>query len=131
LWEPVRLAALGYERDGAAVVESLHLAASDVFQQQAQHVALPKRFALQTREIWALQPRFQFTNGKRPERLLSHPRFRAAYDFLCLRAECGEAPVELADWWTEYQQGKAVAKDKPPPARRPRRRRRRKAPASE
>jgi len=132
LWEPVRLAAEGLQADGSAVVESIHLAASDVFSQQSQHVALPKRFALQTREIWALQPRFEFTKGKRPERLLTHPRFRAAYDFLCLRAECGEASPELAQWWTDYQEQQGPVDRRPDPAKRPRRRRRRKkAPAAE
>ncbi|HET7921403.1 MAG TPA: polynucleotide adenylyltransferase PcnB, partial [Gammaproteobacteria bacterium] len=38
-----------------------------------------------------------------PMRLLSHPRFRAAYDFLVLRAEVGDADQELADWWTQLQ----------------------------
>jgi len=131
LWEPVRLAAIGFENEGAAPVESLHLAASEIFSQQAKHVALPKRFALQTREIWALQPRFKFTNGKRPERLLPHPRFRAAYDFLCLRSECGEESAELARWWTDYQEEQGPIQRERSPARKPRRRRRRKAPASE
>jgi len=35
--------------------------------------------------------------------LLTHPRFRAAYDFLLLRAESGGADRELAEWWTRYQ----------------------------
>jgi len=124
LWEPVRLAATGFEGGGAAPVEALHLAASDIFAQQVQHVALPKRFALQTREIWALQPRFNYTKGKRPEHLLTHPRFRAAYDFLCLRADCGEEDESLAQWWTDYQDAKGPVERRPEPARRPRRRRR-------
>ena len=35
--------------------------------------------------------------------LLQHPRFRAAYDFLLLRAQVGVADPELADWWTDIQ----------------------------
>jgi len=123
LWEPVRLAAMGFESRGAVPVEALHLAASDIFAQQVQHVALPKRFALQTREIWALQPRFNYIKGKRPERLLTHPRFRAAYDFLCLRADCGEEDEALAQWWTDYQDSQGPVERRAEPARRPRRRR--------
>ena len=125
LWEPVRLAAHGLGERGVAPVEALHIAASDVFGKQAKHVALPKRFAIQTREIWTLQPRFLNITGKRPERLLGHPRFRAAYDFLCLRAESGEADKELAGWWTEFQRGRvpssapAAARRRPPHVRRP------------
>jgi len=39
----------------------------------------------------------------RPFRLLEHPRFRAAYDFLALRGESGEVPAALAEWWTRFQ----------------------------
>jgi poly(A) polymerase len=130
LWEPVRLAAMGFEDQGAAPVEALHLAASDIFARQVQSVALPKRFAIQTREIWALQPRLRSIKGKRPERLLSHPRFRAAYDFLCLRASCGEEDEALAQWWTDYQESKGPVERRPEPARRPRRRRRKQSKTS-
>ena len=41
--------------------------------------------------------------GRRALRLLDHPRFRAAYDFLLLRAAAGEVDEELATWWTEIQ----------------------------
>ncbi|MDN5750127.1 MAG: polynucleotide adenylyltransferase PcnB, partial [Pseudonocardia sp.] len=49
------------------------------------------------------QPRFERRTGKRALRLLSHPRFRAAYDFMLLRAEAGEVEAELAHWWTQLQ----------------------------
>jgi poly(A) polymerase len=55
------------------------------------------------REIWSLQPRFERRSGKRALRLLSHPRFRAAYDVMLLRAEAGEVGAELAHWWTQLQ----------------------------
>ena len=35
--------------------------------------------------------------------MLEIKRFRAAYDFLLLRAETGEAEQSLADWWTRFQ----------------------------
>ena len=51
-----------------------------------------------------MQPRFNDRNGHRPFRLLVHVRFRAAYDFLLLRAATGDADAALADWWTRFQQ---------------------------
>ena len=54
-------------------------------------------------EIWAMQPRFAQRTRKRAFRLLEHPRFRAAYDFLVLRAEESAELTELAQWWTEAQ----------------------------
>ena len=54
------------------------------------------------REIWDMQQRLTVTAGKRPLRLLDHPRFRAGYDFLLLRAEADEQAAELADWWNRF-----------------------------
>jgi poly(A) polymerase len=56
------------------------------------------------REIWLMQPRFSYRQGKRATRFMAHPRFRAAYDFLCLRAASGENVREACDWWTRRQQ---------------------------
>jgi poly(A) polymerase len=75
----------------------------------------------------------RFDNRRGAARLMAHPRFRAAYDFLLLRAQAGEAPQELADWWTAAQAGQPVETAPEPgdaPAerqgrrRKPRRRRR-------
>ena len=85
-------------------IPSIISAAQEVFSAQVEQTSLPKRFSIQAREIWALQPRFAQRRGKRPLRLLSHPRFRAAYDFLLLRNAAGEDLQELCDWWTEFQE---------------------------
>ena len=74
-----------------------------VLDSQAKRIAIPRRFEATIKEIWALQPRFEQRAGARPFRLLEHPRFRAAYDFLALRAQAGEAAQELVDWWTRFQ----------------------------
>ncbi|MHB8726885.1 MAG: polynucleotide adenylyltransferase PcnB [Casimicrobiaceae bacterium] len=74
-----------------------------VLSAQAERIAIPRRFEATIKEIWSLQPRFEQRAGSRPARLLEHPRFRAAYDFLALRGESGEAPQDLVDWWTRFQ----------------------------
>jgi poly(A) polymerase len=56
------------------------------------------------REMLALQPRFHRRAGRKALALLTHPRFRAAYDFLLLRVEAGEEDPELGRWWTEIQE---------------------------
>jgi poly(A) polymerase len=80
---------------------------------------------LQMRDIWCLQHRFEQREGKRPHRLLSHPRFRAAYDFLLLRAESGEADPELAEWWTKFQELNQEERNSLAKRSQPKRRRRR------
>jgi poly(A) polymerase len=57
------------------------------------------------REIWLMQPRFERRAGSSPFSLVEQPRYRAAYDFLRLRADSGEIDVELADWWEDFALG--------------------------
>jgi len=84
------------------------LEACDQAIRQAQtHIAIPKRFALGVREMFALQPRLEHPRGRRALRVLEHPRFRAAYDLLLLRAQFGLAPAEMAAWWTRLQAASA------------------------
>lgn len=104
LWEPVRARCLHLQGEGMGEIQALQRAGDDVVAEQAQHIAIPKRFSLQSREIWTMQARLKRRQGKRAEQLLESARFRAAYDFLLLRAESGEDELQpLADWWTEYQ----------------------------
>ncbi len=132
LWEPVRRMAERLEREeGLAAFPAIQQAAGWVISRQVQRVAIPRRFTTPMREIWSLQPRFHNTRGKRPARLLAHPRFRAAYDFLLLRAESGEADPELAAWWTRYQEQQGLdprGGNKPAAGRRRRPRKRPPAP---
>ena len=105
-----------------------------------KHMSIPRRFSLGVREMFALQPRLEHPRGRRSLRVLEHPRFRAAYDMLLLRAAHGLAPRDIVDWWTRIQEvsseergrmADALAPQSGPPrsgARRgPRRRRRRRS----
>jgi poly(A) polymerase len=74
-----------------------------VLKTQQSRVAIPRRFAVPMRELLMLQPRFNRRSGVKSLSLLQHPRFRAAYDFLLLRAQVGVADPELATWWTHIQ----------------------------
>ncbi|MDS4025965.1 MAG: polynucleotide adenylyltransferase PcnB [Candidatus Contendobacter sp.] len=101
LWEPLREQMRSLEADGLDAHEALQEAAERIIQAQIRHTALPRRYSLPMREIWELQQRLMVTTGKRALRLLDHPRFRAGYDFLLLRAEADEQAAPLADWWTQ------------------------------
>lgn len=79
-------------------------AANDVLDAQNTIVSIAKRFSLVIREMWSLQHRFESRTPARVEKLMAHPRFRAAYDLLCLRAETETDQAELAQWWTDYQE---------------------------
>jgi poly(A) polymerase len=104
LWGPVRELAEGKLAEGVSEFAALSEACDEVVAAQQYRVSIPRRYWLPMREMLAMQPRFQYRQGKRALRLLQHPRFRAAYDFMLLRAQAGEVDQELADWWTDIQQ---------------------------
>jgi len=108
LWSPMRAQAADQVARGLPEMEAMELASDAVISRQIARTAIPRRFTQMAREIWQFQPRLLRRTGKRPQRLLAHPRFRAAYDFLLLRNRAGEPLQELCDWWT------AVQKDAPP-----------------
>ncbi len=84
-------------------IQSLQVAGDRVLERQRRIISIPRRFTLQMREIWAAQERLTQRTSKRAYRILSHPRFRASYDFLLLRAQSGEVEPELGEWWTRFQ----------------------------
>jgi poly(A) polymerase len=84
-------------------IAQLMQACDTVLRAQQSRVAIPRRFAVPMRELLMLQPRFNRRSGVKSLSLMQHPRFRAAYDFLLLRAQVGVADPELAKWWTDIQ----------------------------
>jgi len=103
LWGAV-LRELNERQAGPAPDLNLLMQACDtVLKAQQSRVAIPRRFSAPMRELLMLQPRFNRRSGVKSLSLLQHPRFRAAYDFLLLRAQAGVADPELAQWWTDVQ----------------------------
>ncbi|MEM8683686.1 MAG: polynucleotide adenylyltransferase PcnB [Pseudomonadota bacterium] len=133
-WEPtVRLAEIRRSEEKMSESQSLSIASYELMSAQQRRVSIPKRFTIPMREMLALQPRFQHTRGKRAMKLLDHRRFRAAYDFMMLRAQVGQADPDLATFWTDVQSlpgsertSKFQVSSSPQGRRRNRRRRRRK-----
>ena len=67
----------------------------EVLDAQAGKLAITRRIAGDIKDIWALQPRFDKRTGKTPYRVIEQPRYRAGWDFLRLRAQAGEIPMEI------------------------------------
>lgn len=105
LWFPLLDRAKTLQNDeNLPPLPALEKAMSQIIVEQNQVVSIPKRFTQVMREIWLLQFRFPKRLGGRAANLLQHPRFRAAYDFLALRALAGDESMELAEWWTTFQE---------------------------
>ena len=105
LWQPVRERADVLQAKGMQEYLALGQAADEVLSKQVQRTAIPRRFSVITRQIWTMQPRFNNTHGKRAISLMKERRFRAAYDFLLLRAVEDESLKALCDHWTKAQIG--------------------------
>jgi poly(A) polymerase len=102
LWEPVQTLVGEMLGQGESEYIAYQEAASETISRQVRITAMPKYITTAMREVWGLQPKFNSRIGSKPSRLLAHPRFRAAYDFLQLRAETGGAEPELVEWWLRY-----------------------------
>jgi poly(A) polymerase len=81
---------------------ALQDAIDDVFNARIGDVSGRGKLGADMREIWMMQPRFEKRTGNTPFSLVEQPRFRAAFDFMRLRADTGEVDVVLADWWQEF-----------------------------
>ena len=103
LWHEALANWASRKKAGELPMPALHAAMDAVLDQQAEKLAITRRIIGDIKEIWSLQPRFEKRSGRAPLRLLEQPRFRAAWDFLVLRAESGEIDAELSEWWREFQ----------------------------
>ncbi|MCH2484899.1 MAG: polynucleotide adenylyltransferase PcnB, partial [Gammaproteobacteria bacterium] len=104
LWRQVQQAWSMKSGGNRSSFENLHRSADRVLQELHPTVTIPRRISAVMIEIWELQIRLEQRRPRTIKRLLSHRRFRAAYDFLLLRAGAGEVSASLADWWTEIQE---------------------------
>ncbi|MXC93702.1 polynucleotide adenylyltransferase PcnB, partial [Escherichia coli] len=81
--------------------DAFMLAMNEVLNIQVKTIAIPKRFTAAIRDIWVLQQRLPRFGGKRAQRVYAHEKFRAAFDFLSLRARVEQSRelAELTAWW--------------------------------
>jgi len=105
LWYPVKQTMEQLQKEHPLSDHDALLAASDkIIREQVRTLAIPRRFTAIIREIWMLQLRLPRRNGKRAFKLLELNKFRAAFDFLEMRAAIEKGEVkELATWWQTFQ----------------------------
>ena len=101
LWQQVYVRWDQFLKQGEVSMQALSLAVDSVLEDQTEKLAIQRRFVSDMREIWFMQPRFERRLGKAAWRMIEQPRFRAACDFLQLRAAAGEVDVDLAQWWMD------------------------------
>jgi len=103
LWGAVNQLTEEFKQAGEPSSIAMQSASSMVMSQQIKLISIPKRFSMVARDIWQLQHRFQYRHGRRAKSLLMHKKFRAAYDFMCIRSQAGEVTDDSCEWWTRIQ----------------------------
>lgn len=136
LWYPlIEHAEKLVQESGLSYYDSFSMAMNDILDEQCRTIAIPKRITTTMRDIWQLQQRLPKRQGRRANKLLEHPKFRAAFDLLELRANVQHNPdlQALAGWWADFQAsnntqqrsmvselGQAPVRKRPRPRKRPR-----------
>ena len=105
LWHEVLERWNALRAGGEAPFPALQQAVDAVFDARIGDISGRGKLAADMREIWLMQPRFERRSGNTPRALVEQPRYRAAYDFLRLRADAGEVAAELAEWWEDFALG--------------------------
>ncbi|RDH81233.1 MAG: polynucleotide adenylyltransferase PcnB [endosymbiont of Galathealinum brachiosum] len=103
LWAAVDKLSEDLKQSGEPGTIAMQNASSMVLSQQVRTITIPKRFSMVARDIWQMQHRFKFRHGRRAKSLLMHKKFRAAYDFMCIRSKAGEVNDDSCEWWTRIQ----------------------------
>jgi poly(A) polymerase len=111
LWPAVQARIQRSTKRHAPLFVAYHHAFSEVLAEQQQTITIPRRYSTSIREIWDLQYRLLQPRPFMIDRLITHSRFRAAYDFLLLRAQINEISTEMATWWTEFLAADESTKD--------------------
>ncbi len=102
LWHQVDVLWDRYNLELKHSIAGLNQAIDEVIENQIKLFPIHKRFTITMKEIWRLQPRFENQSPKKIYRLLLHPRFRAAYDFMLLRCESNQLDKNIGIWWTTF-----------------------------
>lgn len=132
MWADFKVRYDSYKAEGLQEFPAVEKAAEDLFREQRDITVFPRYVKDLIVELWTFQSRLTANNVRRIGRILSHERFKPAYDFILLRAESGESEsiIERANFWKERwekfeQKQKREERDEPKRITREQTRRRR------
>ena len=112
LWPALQKEVHHFRHEKKKFYMQLNQAIHRVSEKQLETVMISKRFQFAMQAMWILQ--FQLEK-RRPARIMTvfnHRYFRAAFDFMALRVECGEVSPAIFNWWKAFQLANAVEQQK-------------------
>lgn len=104
-WHDVSARWKSLRDEGEPLMPALQMAVDATFDARIGDISGRGKLAADMREIWLMQPRFDKRTGSSPAAMLAQPRFRAAFDFMRLRADAGEIDMAIVEWWEDYSMG--------------------------
>ncbi|UOF94149.1 MAG: polynucleotide adenylyltransferase PcnB [Bordetella sp.] len=100
LWKKVKLQFEKFEKSGRFNIKSSMIqAVKCTINEQTKKLNIHRRFSVTMSEIWLMQTNFDRRLKKIIYHTIKQSCFRAACDFLQLRAAFGEFDIGLAQWW--------------------------------
>ncbi len=103
LWEALCILQRNAEDQGMTALDAFSKAEDSVLSEQCQCTVIPRRVSGPVREIWRMQRKLEQRRPNQIRSLFQDKRFRAAYDFMQLRASIGELDQEHVAWWDRWQ----------------------------
>lgn len=104
LWASIEARATQLIAGGDPAYIAVNKASHQAIEEQGRIIAMPRRVSMMVRDICQIQWQLKADRAKVLHRVASHPKFRAGFDFLCLRSRVDLASSALCDWWERYQQ---------------------------
>ena len=83
--------------------EAQYSSCNTTLKKQRETITLTQRISAHIKEIWVLQESLEKCNPKLTNMIISHHRFRAAYDFLVLRKELDNIPDKTINFWKPFE----------------------------
>ena len=112
LWPLVQESLNKHVKQYGKFFPALHYGINVTLDKQLMNLMIPRRLTNMMRSIWILQYHLEKRRPTRIDRIYFQRYFRAAFDFLVLRAKSGDPIQASVDWWREFQeQDDAVARE--------------------
>lgn len=92
LWADFEVRLHRYKAEGLLEFEAIKEASDGLFLEMREKINFPRYIRELVIELWTFQSRLTANRLRRLKWLLTHKRFKPAYDFLLLRAEAEESP---------------------------------------
>jgi poly(A) polymerase len=104
LWSSFQDKIRDLKKQGVKPYVAKQMASAEVIRAQLKLLTMPRRHTLVIKEIWMFQALLEQRRVRQVRFVITQKRFRAAYDFLCMRAEIDPSLQKQATWWTEFQE---------------------------